>query len=189
MSDKAKALSLILIGAESLRIKKMSLVGYYNTKQYLAVIPSMLGAVGNTLIGNYTTGVGRPSGKTYFDASKSLGGELILSLPSSASVGRISVYLSSGVSYQFTLKRLAEGVPSTLVIPIPFFKSIGGVWIPQEHETAVEDAVTFSFYVVGWNSGYNATFYDKTYEIINGTYDIIEDFYKVAGIDENNANL
>lgn len=189
MKDKDKAIDLILVGAESLRIKRMSMRGYYNNKQYLDALPTMMGAVGNTLIDGYTTGTGRPSGKLYFNALYSLGGELILSLPASASVGRLFISLSSGVQYTFVVKRLAEGTPSTIVIPIPFFKSIGGVWIPQEHETGLEDTVTFSFNVIGWNSGFNATFYDKTYEIINGTYDIVEEFLKVAGNHESNINI
>lgn len=189
MKDKDKTIELILVGVESLRIKRMSMRSYYNNKQFLDALPTMLGAVGNTTIGNYTTGTGRPSGKMYFNAVKSLGGELILSLPSSASVGRLFISLSSGVQYTFIVRRLAEGTPSTIVIPIPFFKNIGGVWIPQEHENGLEDTMTYSFNVLGWNSGYNATFYDKTYEILNGTYDIVEEFLKVAGTHESNIDI
>lgn len=189
MKDKDTTIDLILVGAESLRIKRMSMKGYYNSKQFLEALPTMLGATGNTTIGNYTTGTGRPSGKMYFNAVKSLGGELVLSLPSSASVGRLFISLSSGVQYAYIVKRLAEGTPSTIVIPIPFFKNIGGVWVPQEHETGLEDTMTYSFNVLGWNSGYNASFYDKTYEILNGTYDVIEEFFKTAGIHESNIDI
>lgn len=189
MKDKDKTIDLILVGAESLRIKRMSMKGYYNNKQFLEALPTMLGAIGNTTIGNYTTGTGRPSGKLYFNAVKSLGGELVLSLPSSASVGRLFISLSSGVQYTYVVKRLAEGTPSTIVIPIPFFKNIGGVWVPQEHETGLEDTMTYSFSVIGWNSGYNASFYDKTYEILNGTYDVVEEFFKTAGIHESNIDI
>lgn len=189
MKDKGKTIELILIGAESMRIKRMSLLNYYNSKQFMEALPTMLGAIGNTIIGNYTTGTGRPSGKMYFNAVKSLGGELILSLPSSASVGRLFISLSSGIQYTFVIKRLAEGTPSTLVIPIPFFKNIGGVLVPQEHETGLEDTMTYTFNVLGWNSGYNATFFDKTYEILNGTYDVVEEFLKVAGVNEDNTDL
>lgn len=189
MKDKDKGLELILVGAESLRLKRMTMRNYYNTKQFLDALPTMLGAVGNTLIGNYTTGTGRPSGKMYFNAVKSLGGELILSLPSSGTIGRLFITLSSGITYSFIVKRLSEGTPSTLVIPIPFFKSIGGVWVPQEHETGLEDTMTYSFSVLGWNSGYNATFFDKTYEILNGTYDVVEEFLKAGGVHESNIDI
>lgn len=180
MKDRDKAIDLILIGAESLRIKRMTMRNYYNSKQFLDALPTMLGAIGNTTIGSYTTGMGGPSGKLYFNAVKSLGGELILNLPSSASVGKLSISLSSGVQYTFIVRRLAEGTPSTLVIPIPFFKSIGGLWVPQEHESGLENAITYSFYINGWSSGLPALFYDKTYEILNGTYDIVEEFLKAG---------
>lgn len=175
---------LEIVGLQNINIKKMSLKYYYSNKQFLDVLPTILGAVGNTFIDSYTTGVGRPSGKVYYNAVKSLGGHLLLNIPASASIGRIFIQLASGASFTLIVKKLDDGAPATVIIPIPFFKVIGGVYIPQEHETSVEDTITYSFYIVGWNSGYNSTFVDKTADILSGEIDIVQEFLDLTGVDD-----
>lgn len=193
MKDRTKRKSnqlLEIVGLQNINIKNMSLEHYYNNKQFLDALPTMLGAVGNTLIDPYTAGLGRPSGKVYYNANKSLGGYLLLNVPASASIGRIFIQLSSGVVFTLVVKRLDDGAPSTIVIPIPYFKVIGNAYIPQEHETSVEDTVTYSFYIVGWNAGYNSTYIDKTAKILSGEVDIVQEFLELGGTsDENDTSL
>lgn len=167
---------LELVSKNDYNVKLGDLKNYYNNKEFRNVLPTILGSTGNAVMDPYTTGVSRPSGKLYFNAKDSLGGLLMLSLPASASIGRIYLQLSSGIGFTYIVKEIPKGAPSVLIIPVPFLTKVGNVLIPSAHEATTEDTVVHSFFITGWNSGYGATFYDKTSDIISGEYDIIEDW-------------
>lgn len=167
---------LELVAKNDYNVKLKDLTSYYNNKEFRTILPTILGATGNAIMDSYTTGVSRPSGKLYFNAKDSLGGLLMLSLPASASIGRIYLQLSSGVGFTYIVKEIPKGAPSVLVIPVPFFTKVGNVLIPSAHEATTEDTIVQSFFITGWNSGYSATYYDKTSDIISGEFDIIKEW-------------
>lgn len=168
---------LELVSKNDYNIKLGDLKHYYNNKEFKNVLSTILGSTGNTVMDPYTTGLSRPSGRLYFNAKDSLGGLLMLSLPASASIGRIYLHLSSGIGFTYIVKEIPKGAPSVLIIPVPFFTRVGNILIPSAHEATTEDTVVHSFFITGWNLGYGATYYDKTSEIMLGEYDIIKEWY------------
>lgn len=168
---------LELVSKNDYNIKLGDLKHYYNNKEFKNVLSTILGSTGNTVMDPYTTGLSRPSGRLYFNAKDSLGGLLMLSLPASASIGRIYLQLSSGIGFTYIVKEIPKGAPSVLIIPVPFFTRVGNILIPSAHEATTEDTIVQSFFITGWNSGYGATYYDKTSEIMLGEYDIIKEWY------------
>lgn len=120
-----------------------------------------------------------------FNVGDSKGGILIMSIPKSLSISRVSIvfrHKRNGVenmrSLYVTFDKLTD--ERNITIPIAFYQEIGTQCYADKALGVYTNNSDYSFDIIGGGTGISVTYVDMTLDILNGTFDPFEESMKLT---------